>query len=266
MTGPATDTARRRGVGAGPRPGDRRGPGHDRRRRRAGRVPRARRRTARGRRSTTAARTRAGRSATASSRTATSSARGTPTSTTRPPGRRRPGSATLPRRTPSGGPATGVLEIEVPLVVPTGQLDGPGRRRADRLGPRRRASGWSATPTSAWPTRCAGPAEDGRLTYVGIRHEGAAAFAASGYAKLTGRPAACFSIAGPGATNLMTGPLGRQGRPGPDPRPHRPGADPGDRARRRSRSCRSTRPSDRSPSGARPSSRRATPPSSRRWP
>src|SRR5204863_2868849 len=48
-------------------------------------------------------------------------------------------------------------------------------------------------------------AEAGRLTYVGIRHEGAAAFAASGYAKLTGRPAACFSIAGPGATNLLTG-------------------------------------------------------------
>lgn len=47
--------------------------------------------------------------------------------------------------------------------------------------------------------------EDGRLTYFGIRHEGAAAFAASGYAKLTGRPAACFTIAGPGATNLMTG-------------------------------------------------------------
>ena len=47
--------------------------------------------------------------------------------------------------------------------------------------------------------------DDGRLTYVGIRHEGAAAFAASGYAKLTGNPAACFTIAGPGATNLMTG-------------------------------------------------------------
>ncbi|MGB5741738.1 MAG: thiamine pyrophosphate-dependent enzyme [Sedimenticolaceae bacterium] len=45
----------------------------------------------------------------------------------------------------------------------------------------------------------------GNLTYIGIRHEGAAAFAASGYAKLTGRPAACMSIAGPGATNLLTG-------------------------------------------------------------
>ncbi len=43
------------------------------------------------------------------------------------------------------------------------------------------------------------------LTYIGIRHEGAAAFAASAYGKLTGRPAACLSIAGPGATNLLTG-------------------------------------------------------------
>lgn len=47
--------------------------------------------------------------------------------------------------------------------------------------------------------------EEGRLTYVGIRHEGAASFAVSAYGKLTGRPAACFSIAGPGATNLLTG-------------------------------------------------------------
>ncbi len=45
----------------------------------------------------------------------------------------------------------------------------------------------------------------GGLTYIGIRHEGAAAFACAGYAKLTGRPAACLSIAGPGATNLLTG-------------------------------------------------------------
>ena len=46
---------------------------------------------------------------------------------------------------------------------------------------------------------------DGRLTYIGVRHEGAAAFAASGYAKISGRPAACLTIAGPGATNLLTG-------------------------------------------------------------
>jgi len=45
----------------------------------------------------------------------------------------------------------------------------------------------------------------GKLRYYGIRHEGAAAFAASAYAKLTGQPAACFTIAGPGATNLITG-------------------------------------------------------------
>ena len=47
--------------------------------------------------------------------------------------------------------------------------------------------------------------KQGRLNYYGIRHEGAAAFACSGYAKLTGKPAACLTIAGPGATNLMTG-------------------------------------------------------------
>jgi len=45
----------------------------------------------------------------------------------------------------------------------------------------------------------------GALGYFGIRHEGAAAFATSAYGKLTGRPAACFAIAGPGATNLLTG-------------------------------------------------------------
>ena len=47
--------------------------------------------------------------------------------------------------------------------------------------------------------------EEGNLTYIGIRHEGAAAFAASGYAKVSGKPCACIAIAGPGATNLLTG-------------------------------------------------------------
>ncbi|MDH3301274.1 MAG: thiamine pyrophosphate-binding protein [Acidimicrobiia bacterium] len=47
--------------------------------------------------------------------------------------------------------------------------------------------------------------ERDELTFIGIRHEGAAAFAASAFGKLTGRPAACFGIAGPGSTNLLTG-------------------------------------------------------------
>ena len=47
--------------------------------------------------------------------------------------------------------------------------------------------------------------EQGKLKFIGIRHEGAAAFAASAYGKLTGKPAACFGIAGPGSTNMFTG-------------------------------------------------------------
>ena len=47
--------------------------------------------------------------------------------------------------------------------------------------------------------------ERGDLTYIGIRHEGAASFAATAYGKLTGGLAACFAIAGPGSTNLLTG-------------------------------------------------------------
>ncbi len=47
--------------------------------------------------------------------------------------------------------------------------------------------------------------ERGDLRYVAIRHEGAAAFAVSAYGKLTGQAAACFAIAGPGSTNLLTG-------------------------------------------------------------
>ena len=45
----------------------------------------------------------------------------------------------------------------------------------------------------------------GNIRFYGIRHEGAASFAASAYGKLTGKPAFCFAIAGPGATNMYTG-------------------------------------------------------------
>lgn len=47
--------------------------------------------------------------------------------------------------------------------------------------------------------------ERGDLAYIGVRHEGAASFAATAFGKLTGGLAACFAIAGPGSTNLLTG-------------------------------------------------------------
>lgn len=47
--------------------------------------------------------------------------------------------------------------------------------------------------------------EKGDMRYVGIRHEGAAAFACSAYGKLMKKPALAITIAGPGATNLITG-------------------------------------------------------------
>ena len=47
--------------------------------------------------------------------------------------------------------------------------------------------------------------KNGGMQYIVFRHEGNAALAASAYHKLTGRMAACLTIAGPGATNLATG-------------------------------------------------------------
>lgn len=47
--------------------------------------------------------------------------------------------------------------------------------------------------------------EKGNLNFISVRHEGAASFACSAYGKLTRRLAACLTIAGPGATNLLTG-------------------------------------------------------------
>ena len=70
------------------------------------------------------------------------------------------------------------------------------------------------------------------LTFIGIRHEGAAAFAASAYGKLTGRPAACFAIAGPGLDQPAHRPVRRQGRPRAGARALRPGAVEGARPRR----------------------------------
>ena len=46
--------------------------------------------------------------------------------------------------------------------------------------------------------------EETRLTHYTPRHEQGAGFMADGYARATGRPAACFIITGPGMTNIVT--------------------------------------------------------------
>lgn len=44
-----------------------------------------------------------------------------------------------------------------------------------------------------------------RIRFIGVRHESAASFAATAYAKFSGRLGVCVSTSGPGATNLLTG-------------------------------------------------------------
>ncbi len=44
-----------------------------------------------------------------------------------------------------------------------------------------------------------------KIRFVGVRHESAAAFAATGYAKFSGKLGVCLATSGPGATNMMTG-------------------------------------------------------------
>src|SRR5687767_4044353 len=43
------------------------------------------------------------------------------------------------------------------------------------------------------------------LRHILVRHEQAAAHAADGYARASGRPGVCVATSGPGATNLVTG-------------------------------------------------------------
>src|SRR3954465_7837480 len=44
-----------------------------------------------------------------------------------------------------------------------------------------------------------------RIRFIQVRHEEAAAFAACGYAKFTGRLGVCFATSGPGAIHLLNG-------------------------------------------------------------
>src|ERR1700689_4905327 len=43
-----------------------------------------------------------------------------------------------------------------------------------------------------------------KIRHVLVRHEQGAGFAADGFARMSGRPAAAFVISGPGLTNIMT--------------------------------------------------------------
>jgi thiamine pyrophosphate-dependent acetolactate synthase large subunit-like protein len=44
-----------------------------------------------------------------------------------------------------------------------------------------------------------------RITYIQVRHEEAAAFAACGYARYTGRMGVCLATSGPGGIHLLNG-------------------------------------------------------------
>lgn len=44
-----------------------------------------------------------------------------------------------------------------------------------------------------------------QIRHILVRHEQGAAFAAEGYARVTGKPGVCIATSGPGATNLVTG-------------------------------------------------------------
>ncbi|MGB5214341.1 MAG: thiamine pyrophosphate-binding protein, partial [Anderseniella sp.] len=46
------------------------------------------------------------------------------------------------------------------------------------------------------------------ITHVLPRHEQGAGFMADGYARASGKPGVCFTITGPGLTNIMT-PMGQ---------------------------------------------------------
>ena len=46
---------------------------------------------------------------------------------------------------------------------------------------------------------------DSKIRHILVRHEQAAAHAADGYARVSGKPGVCIATSGPGATNLVTG-------------------------------------------------------------
>ena len=170
-----------------------------------------------------------------------SAARGTGTTSRPSTGSHRAGSATT---RPASGPRSATTASTSPcparIAHPSNGLR-RGGRDAHELGPHPRVRHGRPLQPGAGRRPAEGRGTGPGLTYIGIRHEGAAAFAAVGYGKLTGRPAACLGIAGPGSTNMLTGlydakadraPGAGAVGPGAVPRP-RAGRVPGHRPRGR---------------------------------
>ena len=136
----------------------------------------------------TTARTRAGRSARARSRRAGCGARGTATTTTRSPADRL-------RASPTPSPTYPVEERDDGVFVELPDRHGPARTVADVLVETlvnfgiTHVFGMVGHSNLGFADALRRAEERGQITYIGIRHEGAAAFAASAYGKLTGRPA-----------------------------------------------------------------------------
>ena len=61
-----------------------------------------------------------------------------------------------------------------------------------------------------------------QIRFVQVRHEESAAFAATAYAKFTGRLGVCLATSGPGGLHLAQRPVRRQARRRPGPGHHRP--------------------------------------------
>ena len=218
-------------------------------------------------RSTTAARTRAARSARARSRRACCAARGTATTTTRSPAaarrlRRRVAVASRSRcattasTSASRRRAAHERTVSDVMARDAGRVGGHPRLRHGRaLEPRLRRRD---APAPRRPASCASSASATRAPPRSPP---------SAYGKLTGRPAACFAIAGPGLDQPPHRPLRRQASTARRSSRLRPGALEGARAGAPSRTstCRGAF-GDVAASSQTVHARQPTTPSWRRWP
>ena len=199
--------------------------------RRSGPVPHPHRRRGTAR-STTAARTRAARSARARSRTAAASARGTATTTTRSPARRPRGFADAATALPGRGARRRRLRRAAGRPHERDRRSGRDGRDAGATGASTHVFGMVGPLQPRLADALRRPRRPAGSRYVGIRHEGAAAFAAVRL-RQAHRPArGVLRDRRPGRHQPAHRPVRRQGRPRAGARAHRPGAVEGARAGR----------------------------------